>query len=64
MENIVIQTNIDFTPNGKCRVKFPKHLKNGKKTSGVIAWYVGTKLYRYLDMTNENVALSIVWMGR
>lgn len=61
MLNIVIQTDADLTPKGKRSIKVVKHLKNGKKIKPTIAWYVGGKLFRYLELSNESIYLSIEW---
>jgi hypothetical protein len=58
---IEIQTDADFTPRGKRSVRVVRHQKSGKKCAEQIAWYVGQRLYRRLQLNNENIALSGVW---
>lgn len=56
MTKIVIQTDEDFTPEGKRRAK----IAYGNR----IRWYVSGRIYRTLPITAENIALSKQWVDR
>ncbi|MBC8741877.1 hypothetical protein F6X40_35605 [Paraburkholderia sp. UCT31] len=58
---IVIQSDADFTPKGKRRVQLVRHALSGEKRPLHIRWYVGSKAYRTMPLTNENIALSNRW---
>lgn len=58
---ITIQSDADFTPKGKRSVKIVRHSKSGKKIKPTLAWYVGGKLFRYLDLNEQSIILSSAW---
>ena len=55
---IVIQTNADFTPDGKRTARVVRTSRGGQQ----LRWYVSGRIYRYLAPTAENVALTNEWM--
>jgi hypothetical protein len=61
MISLVIQTNADFTPSGKRRVRIVRHKHSGRRCAPALRWYVGTKAYRSLPLTNDNIELSAAW---
>ena len=58
---IVIQSNGDFTPPGKRTARIVRHALNGRRAVPQIRWYVGSKAYRTLALTNDNVQLTGNW---
>lgn len=38
---LIIQSDADFTPAGKRKVRVVRHAKNGRRTGPHIRWYVG-----------------------
>lgn len=60
MLKITIQTDADFTPKGKRRARIIP-VNNGRGRQ--LRWYVGGKIFRFLAVTNENIALTREWVS-
>lgn len=60
---IIIQSDADFTPPGKRKVRVVRHQLNGRRAEAHLRWYVAGKAFRSLPLTNSNVALSNSWKG-
>ncbi len=56
---VVIRTDRDLTPEGK-RTARVVHLRQGPH----IRWYVSGHIYRTLNNTKENAALTSDWLDR
>jgi hypothetical protein len=57
MLKIRIQTNVDFTPHGKRRIRVV-NLRGGI----FIRWYVSGGIFRTLKLTQSNISLSRHWL--
>lgn len=57
---IEIQTDADFTPEGKRRAKIVPTMRGGS----ILRWYVGGRIYRQLAPSADNIALSRKWEAR
>lgn len=60
---IVIYSDADFTPSGKRTARVVRHSLSGRRATPQIRWYVGSKAYRSLALTNDNVQKTAVWKG-
>nr|WP_192963483.1 hypothetical protein [Pseudomonas fluorescens]CEK42326.1 hypothetical protein PQBR57_0373 [Pseudomonas fluorescens SBW25] len=58
---IVIQSDADFTPPGKRTTRVVRHSLSGRRATPHIRWYVGSKAYRSLALTNDNVQMTADW---
>lgn len=58
---IVIHSDADFTPPGKRTARVVRHALSGRKAPPQIRWYVGSKAYRSLALTNDNVQMTTDW---
>lgn len=59
---LIIQSDADFTPAGKRKVRVVRHAKNGRRTGPHIRWYVGGKAFRSLPLTEESAVLTRAWV--
>lgn len=58
---IVIETNADFTPEGKRTAKIVKHAMSGKKIKPVIRLYVAGRAY--MEKPVSEFQLVNEWLG-
>lgn len=58
---IVIQSDADFTPPGKRTARVVRHSLSGRRATPQIRWYVGSKAYRSLALTNDKVQMTAHW---
>ena len=59
---IVIQTNADFTPKGKRNARVVT-LRGAFGPVQRIRWYVSGRIYRALQITDENLKLTNEWLS-